>query len=192
MPEDTETEAEVENTPINPADFRNKEISGMVPPYYMELSTLRVVKGEFKVSDDSGKPRIDLYCEILAPLTYKTGNAEYRDLNKSRLKFMLFFNDENLPYTIEFHEKLGLPIDNIVPNDPDTEIYKGVVFDYMLSSKEDFFSQLNPETRKREAKKDAKGNKISQGWSWNIGMINAMSLPAVQGRNNQDWSHLPF
>ncbi len=122
--------------------YEKKEKSGAVPPFFNSLATLRVNKAEYKVSDSSGKPRIDLTCELLSPLEYKIGDIDYKDLNKVPVRIMLMLDTEKgLPNTYEFHKKHELSTE-INRKNPDTSIYNGLILDVVLTSKEDFFTKV--------------------------------------------------
>lgn len=176
---------------VNLAEHKTTEVSGKIPPYFQKLCHIRILGAKFEVSETSGKPRIDLKCELINPLEHKVGGIEYKDLNKNPFKIMLMLDAEKgLKNTAAFHEKLELPME-IDPENPNLSIYEGVVFKAIMESREEFFKSYDREAKAEIFVLDGAGKKISKGFSWNLSSINSMTIANIQGRDTGDWSHVP-
>ena len=135
---------------------------GEVPPFMKDRYTLRCRDAEPTVSKSKGNRMIVLDCEIVEPQEKVFGGEKY-DLTSLKPRYYLILEREggHLLKVVELHERLGLePIDD---ETPDVEVYKGLVFDAILSSREDKPQRKNDEG-KYEAIKDSKGKEIKLGF----------------------------
>lgn len=175
---------------INEVTVDSQE-SGVVPPFWSDRVTLRVKKAEFKLGKQPPhRPRVDLTVEILAPLETKVGGINYTDLNKEDLTLMLMLDDNNFKYTSKFHKVLGLP-DEIDNENPNTTCYEGLVFDYILGTREKQ-AKRKDENGEWVPITTSDGKPIKQGHEWNIGTINKISIDNVVGKNTENWDHMPL
>lgn len=145
---------------------------GVVPPNFNDRVTLRVVDAEFTAeSKSSGKPNIKLRTEIIRPQEIEQEGVKY-DLTSIPIDFYFTFDEKGLGRIRTFHETMDLPLDEFDTENPDVSLYKGLVFELVMNTKEDFKrirDPKNPTKFKPMFEADGK-TMISLGWTFNTFM----------------------
>lgn len=148
-------------------------ITGAIPPYFQDEIKLRILDSEFKDSK-SGNPMIVWETEILAPDKLEVDGKSY-DLTTCKLGFggkvyltMKSEKEDNWGLLLNvIHPKLGLPSEEIDTDNPNMEIYRGVIFTAIVTSKEKIVTRK--ENGKFVAVLDPNTNKPkSLGWELNF------------------------
>jgi len=150
-------------------NLKERVRTGVVPPNFAERVTFRVVEAEFTAeSKSSGEPNICLKCEIIRPQDVVVDGIKY-DLTSCPVNFYFaYVNEKAMDSLALFHQVMGLPPE-FDTEKPDVSIYKGLVFEFAISTQEDFKQRRDPKNpRKYISMFESDGKTpISLGWKWN-------------------------
>lgn len=160
-------------------------ITGQVPPHMKDRYTVRVKDATAKNSKSkAGNFMMDWECEIVKPLVKVFGGQKYAldSLEFHYYVMLKVFNDDgsvNMEKTDRalrliigghpgdkncLHAKLGFA-NSIDDENPDVSVYKGLVFDAIVGSRERIAQKPDPEKPGAYvAITDSNGAPISQGW----------------------------
>jgi len=173
-------------------------ITGKVPPHMKDRYTVRCKEATAKTSKSaSGNFMIDFECEIVKPLIKEFGGQKYA-LDSLEIHYYgmlriytdgeldLAKTDQAIRKIIGGHEgdrnclhgKLGLP-NSIDDENPDVSIYKGLVFDAIISSRERVAQKPNGKGG-YENILDDNGKPITQGWELNCQLDDVLGLSKAE------------
>lgn len=124
-----------------------------------DLYQLRCIDAKFGISKSSENPMITLTWEIVGPDSI-TVDGMKADVRGKQLTQYLVLTAKNAGNVFELHEKLGLPAETLDDQNPDTEVYKNLVVDAILSS-EDVISRKEPTPEQRASRQQ--GDPILDG-----------------------------
>lgn len=128
---------------------------------------LRIKDAKFGPSKSSGNPMITVETEILG-IRDENGEfkTEYVNAAGQRCKvseidvpYYLTLTDKSIDNVFTFFDRLGNPVEDINPENPDTEWMKGKYFEAVIFSEEQFIQ--GPD---RKPILDANGQKVSNGF----------------------------